>query len=136
MVTFIRKLQHRVTSTGPAYRLSVPREVVEELGLREGGLCSLSVRGREIVMQAYTDTSQPYMKRWKPPEKAGESGIYDAPLKPLTHGPSRPWPVGEVLGRFVLDDWWAARLHIEQQIRLLWPSRRGRKPRRKSGLSY
>lgn len=128
---FVRALQCRVKATGPAYRLAIPREIAAELGLSDGGICSLEIRGSEVVLQAYADTLQPYRKRWKPPERAGELGFYDVPLPPRTRGRSGPWPTGEVLGSFVLQDLRAAHRYCEQQFKLIRPSRRGRKSKRR-----
>jgi bifunctional DNA-binding transcriptional regulator/antitoxin component of YhaV-PrlF toxin-antitoxin module len=45
MVRFVRTLQHRITKQGrDFYQLSIPPQVAEALGLKEGGPVSICVK--------------------------------------------------------------------------------------------
>ncbi len=96
MVRFVRTLQHRVTTTGnDFYALSIPPQVAEALGLKDGGRVAIEVRplkrGKsEIVLKALSQDDAPDILCIVPTS----DGYFDLEERPMpvdaitTRGPS------------------------------------------------
>lgn len=96
MVRFVRTLQHRVTSQGcDFYALSIPPQVAETLGLKDGGRVAIEVRplkkGKsEIVLKKLSRNDAPNLLCIVPTS----DGYFDLEERPMslahviTKGPS------------------------------------------------
>lgn len=96
MVRFVRTLQHRVTAQGnDFYALSIPPQVAEALGLKDGGRVAIEVRplkkGKsEIVLKALSQDDAPDLLCIVPTP----DGYFDVEERPMplnaitTKGPS------------------------------------------------
>jgi hypothetical protein len=94
---FTRTLQKHVTKTGAHYVLSIPREIAQDLDLKDGGLCGLEIRttpkGKaEVVLTSYQD--DPFYVHYfniKSLDTYEEPLMMACPLKnPVTKGRSQP----------------------------------------------
>lgn len=98
MLRFVRTLQHRVTPQGrDFYALSIPPQVAESLGLKDGGRVAIefrpSKRGKsEIVLKAMSQDDAPEFLYLVPTP----DGYFDLVERPMpldaitTKGPARP----------------------------------------------
>lgn len=133
---FKRTISVKHHPTGDHYQVSIPPVVAEALDLQDGGgLVSIEILGKlgsnkkAVRLQAYRDSEIAWREQFTPSER---QSIKRVAVPPRTLGSSRPWATGEVYDlKASLREIRQATVWLEAEFRRIYPSRRGRRPKRR-----
>lgn len=141
MLRFTRTISVKHHPTGDHYSVSIPRPVAEALNLHEdGGLVSIEIVNKlnthkkgvrtQAVLKAYRDSDFAWTEKFDP-TRPGPDLFKAVVIPPRTLGPSRQWGCGKVFDPSIIRELRAARLWITAEFRKSFPSRRGRRRKRR-----